>query len=205
MWMVSFTWIIIQGSVATQIWTAPPYNMSATAVGNLVGITPLIGSVIGCISGGILSDWSSQFAAKRNGGVYEPEFRLLICLVSLPAMIVGTFGLGEAISSGLDAVITGVFLAILNFAVGVSCTAIVSYLNDTCQQRNGEAFGLAMLIKSAFAFGLSFVFNTFYAEKGPRIFFCTFGTLSIGVTLLTLPMYLYGKHIRAWADRSSII
>jgi hypothetical protein len=191
MWMVSFTWIIIQGSVATQIWTAPPYNMSATAVGNLVGITPLIGSVIGCISGGILSDWSSQFAAKRNGGVYEPEFRLLICLVSLPAMI--------------DAVITGVFLAILNFAVGVSCTAIVSYLNDTCQQRNGEAFGLAMLIKSAFAFGLSFVFNTFYAEKGPRIFFCTFGTLSIGVTLLTLPMYLYGKHIRAWADRSSII
>lgn len=205
MWMANFSWIIIQGSIATQIWTAPPYNMSATAVGNLVGIAPLIGSVLGCLIGGTLSDLISQMTAKRNNGVFEPEFRLIICLISLVTITIGTFGLGEAIERGFDAIITGVLLAILNFAVGVGCTAIVTYLNDTCQHRSGEAFGLAMLVKSAFAFGLSFVVNDYYAAKGPRVFFITFGAMSVGLTMLTLPLYVWGKQIRAWSEKRSII
>lgn len=44
MWMVTFTWVIIQGAIADQVWEAPPYNLSPAEVGNLGGIAPLIGS-----------------------------------------------------------------------------------------------------------------------------------------------------------------
>jgi MFS family permease len=51
MWAVTFTWVIIQGTVAVPIFGAPPYNMSPTSIGNLIGIAPMIGSVLGTLVG----------------------------------------------------------------------------------------------------------------------------------------------------------
>jgi len=196
MWSVTFTWVIIQGAVADQIWGAPPYNLSPSAVGNLVGIAPLIGSALGCLLGGATLDWFSRMMAKKNNNVYEPESRLLIIAPALLTCVAGGFGLGESIERGMSAIVTAVFLAVLNFGVGVGCTGIVSYTNDTFQERAGEAFGLAMMAKSAFAFGISFELNEFYAARGPRVFFFTWGGLTIGVMLLTIPMFLWGRRIR---------
>lgn len=156
-WMVTFTWIIVQGGVATQIWGASPYDMSPSAVGNLVGIAPLIGSLLGCLAGGSLSDWIARVMTRHNAGVYEPEYRLTLMLPSIILMAIGSFGLGESVESGKSALVDGVSFALINAAVGLGCTCVVAYTNDTAKQRAGEAFGLAMLIKSAYAFGLTFV------------------------------------------------
>ncbi|CAD6447341.1 d0a6747b-f890-49a7-bdcd-d8d7fae8ca31 [Sclerotinia trifoliorum] len=145
MWSVVFTWIILIGAVVSQIFGAPPYSMSTTAVRNLAGIAPLIGSTIGMLTGGWSCDRVAGYLALRNR--------------AFVAMAIGGFGLGAAIDRGLSPVTCGVFIAILNFAVG---------------QRCGEVFGLAMIIKSAFAFGLIFVFNGYYSAAGPLIFFSTF-------------------------------
>lgn len=202
MWSVTFTWVIIQGAVADQIWGAPPYNLSPSAVGNLVGIAPLIGSALGCLLGGAACDWLSRTMAKKNNNIYEPESRLLVIVPALLTCVAGGFGLGESIERGMSALVTAVFLAILNFGVGVGCTGIVSYTNDTFQERAGEAFGLAMMAKSAFAFGISFELNEFYATRGSRVFFFTWGALTIGVMLLTVPMYVWGRRIReGWQSK----
>jgi len=61
------------------------------------------------------------------------------------------------------------------------------------------------LIKSAFAFGITFMLNDYYTNNGPRVFFFTWGALTVGVMLLTIPMYIFGKQIRAWADKKNIL
>lgn len=144
-WSVVFTWVIIQGAVAAQIFAAPPYEMSPIGVGNLVGIAPLIGAILGTILGGRLCDDISKLMAKRNGGIFEPEFRLVIMVPFLITMIIGSFGLGEAVHRGLSPIICGVFLAFLNFSVGIGCTGIVAYSNDVCTNKPGEVFGIAMV------------------------------------------------------------
>lgn len=198
-WMVTFTWIIVQGGVATQIWVAAPYELSPSAVGNLVGVAPLIGSLVGCIAGGSLSDWIARAMTRRNAGVYEPEYRLItLMLPAVVLMAVGSFGLGESVESGKSAVVDGVFLALINAAVGLGCTCVVAYTNDTAGPRAGEAFGLAMLIKSAYAFGLTFMLNDYYTARGPRVFFDTWAALTVGLMLFTLPLYIWGKRLRAW-------
>ncbi|KAH7357025.1 MFS transporter-like protein [Rhexocercosporidium sp. MPI-PUGE-AT-0058] len=205
MWAVTFTWVIIQGAIATQVFGAPPYSLSATAVGNLVGIAPLIGAALGTLVGGWSCDYISQILAVLNKGVFEPEFRLLIIIPAVVTIAVGGFGLGAAIQNENSAVVCGVFLAFINFSVGIGCTGIVSYTNDVCQEKAGEAFGLAMVIKSGFAFGLTFMLNDYYASKGPLIFFSTWTGLTLGVMFLTIPMYVFGKRIRAWVDEKRII
>jgi hypothetical protein len=208
MWAVVFSWTIIQGAVASQIFGAPPFNMSATAVGNLIGVAPLIGSLLGTLVGGYVCDFAAVYLSRRNcdsggAGIYEPEFRLwTIILVCIVPLAVGTFGLGSAIAEGLSPIVCGFFLACLNFAVGSGCTGIVAYSNDVFGDRAGEVFGLAMVVKSAFAFGLTFMLNDYYANHGPKVFFFTWGALSVGVALFgTNLMYVYGKQVRAWAGR----
>ncbi|EDU48165.1 conserved hypothetical protein [Pyrenophora tritici-repentis Pt-1C-BFP] len=129
-----------------------------------------------------------QTLAARNNGVYEPEFRLLVISVATVALALGSFGLGGAIHVGLSANACGVFMAVINFGVGLGCTGIVTYTNDVCGERAGDAFGLAMVTKSAFAFGLTFILNDYYAQSGPLVFFATFGAIAVGVMLTTLPM-----------------
>lgn len=201
-WSVMFSWVIILGVVvASQIFAAPPYNMTPTAVGNLIGIPPLIGSLLGTVLGGYFCDFVALWLSHRNGGVYEPKFRLWTMFVTcIVPLAVGVFGLGEAISNGNSAIVCGFFLASLNFAIGTGCTTIVAYSNDVFGDQAGGVFGLAMLIKSSFAFGLTFMLNDYYALHGPRVFFFTWGSLSLGLTILgTIPMYVYGKRARAWA------
>ncbi|KAF7883689.1 uncharacterized protein EAF02_005609 [Botrytis sinoallii] len=205
MWSVVFTWIILIGTVVSQIFGAEPYSMSTTAVGNLAGIAPLIGSTIGTLTAGWACDKIVGYLALRNRGMYEPEFRLLIIIPAFITMAVGGFGLAAAIDKGLSPVTCGVFMAILNFAVGAGCTGVVAYTNDVCGQRSGEAFGLAMIIKSAFAFGLTFAFNDYYTTAGPLVFFSTFTALTLGIMLTTVPMYIFGKRIRSWADTTTAL
>lgn len=81
----------------------------------------------------------------KNRGVYEPEYRLLVLVFYLITIIPSTFGLGMAIESGQSAIVCAVFHGIMNFAVGVGCTGIVSYSNDTLQHRAGENFGLTVV------------------------------------------------------------
>jgi MFS family permease len=145
MWAVTFTWVIIQGAVAAQIFTPPPYSLSPTAVGNLIGIAPLIGSALGTFLGGWSCDVIAKLMARKNNGMYEPEFRLVIIIPSLIAVAIGGFGLGVAVEKGLNVVVCGVFLAFINFAVGMACTGIVAYTNDVCQDKAGDSFGLAMV------------------------------------------------------------
>lgn len=61
------------------------------------------------------------------------------------------------------------------------------------------------LMKSSFAFGLTFMLNDYLTNHGPRVFFATWGGLTVGISLLTIPMYIFGKCIRAWAQRNHIV
>lgn len=60
-------------------------------------------------------------------------------------------------------------------------------------------------MKSAFAFGLTFVLNDYYASAGPKTFFFTWGGLTLGVTMLTVPLYVYGKRVRSWTTQHNIL
>src|SRR5882757_6327791 len=53
----------------------PPYNFQISSQG-LVYIAPCIGAVSGAFLCGWPNDKISQWSARRNGGVFEPEMRL---------------------------------------------------------------------------------------------------------------------------------
>lgn len=204
-WALTFGWGILTGLVASQIWGGPPYNMSPSAVGNLVGIAPLIGSILSPPIAGWLSDHLCEWLATRNNGVFEPEFRLPLLIPFTIIMAAGSFGLGAAVENALSPIICGVFLALINFAIGIGATVCISYSNEVAQHRAGEALGVAMLVKSAYAFGMSFAVNDYFVRVGALRLFSTFGALNIGLGLLGGVLWVWGKRCRAWSARRGIL
>lgn len=73
----------------SQVFAAPPYLFSPASVG-YINFAFFGGSLIGLFTAGPLSDWISMRATRRNGGVREPEMRLIalipyiiICLIGM--------------------------------------------------------------------------------------------------------------------------
>lgn len=75
--------LVVLSSMTSIIFSMPPYNFDASGVGYMT-LGPVVGNIFGSIYGGPFSDWFVIRAAKRNGGLFEPEMRLYpLCLSSL--------------------------------------------------------------------------------------------------------------------------
>ena len=68
-----------------------------------------------------------------------------------------------------------------------------------------ETFVAAVTFKNFMFFGFSYFFNNWIASAGARIMFITCGSVGIGVLLTAIPMYIYGKRIRAFYARHDLL
>lgn len=55
---------------------------------------PFVGAILGFIIAGVLSDWSTKLMIRRNKGVYEPEFRIVLVIAQLTFGCTGLYGFG---------------------------------------------------------------------------------------------------------------
>ena len=111
------SWLIVVGSVLAQVFTVPPYNFSISGVG-LVSLASLIGAIIGAFVVGPLADWVVKFMARRNKGVYEPEFRLTLVIVTLVCGGLSFFGFGWSLEVHDPWIAPVIFYGLQYFSVG---------------------------------------------------------------------------------------
>lgn len=198
------SWLVGISITLSQIFSAPPYNFSVTAVG-LTNLSSFVASLLGTALAGPLIDGVVRRMSLRNGGTFEPEFRLPIMITYLLFTATGFFAWGQAayaLNPWEVPVIVG--LGLINFGIQLGTTGVVSYVVDCHREKAGEAFATMNFVKNLFAFGLVNYLNNWLATQGTRNVFFTIGGLTIGVSLFTIPMYIYGKRARSWVYRHNI-
>ncbi|KAL3460589.1 major facilitator superfamily domain-containing protein [Aspergillus heterothallicus] len=198
------SWLVLISLTLSQIFSAPPYNFSVGAVG-ATNVASFVASVIGTLAAGPLVDGVATRLAKMNNGIFEPEFRLPIMLTYLLFTATGFFAWGQSLSN-LDPWPIPVIVCqgLINLGVQLGTTGVVTYVVDCHREKAGEAFATMNFVKNLFAFGLTFYVNGWIAGQGVRSCFFTVGGITIGVTLLTIPMYIWGKRSRSWVHRHRI-
>ena len=55
---------------------------------------PFVGAILGFLLAGLLADWSAKIMIRRNNGVYEPEFRIILVGAQLVFGCAGLYGFG---------------------------------------------------------------------------------------------------------------
>ncbi|KZT24414.1 MFS general substrate transporter [Neolentinus lepideus HHB14362 ss-1] len=197
-------WIVGLSVSISLLFSTPQYgyNFGAGVVGLMSGVGPLIAAILANAVTGPLSDYTVKWMARRNGGVYEPEFRLVMIIPTFVFQTMGWFG--WAISAHmLDPWIAPVFFySVISFGLSIGSIAVVSYVVDAHPRYAPESFATINACKNIFVFGLTYYIIDWLNNQGVLKCFSTIGGLVIWVCVMTIPMYIYGKRARSWVHRT---
>ncbi|TFK48070.1 MFS general substrate transporter [Heliocybe sulcata] len=197
-------WVVGLSVSISLLFSTPQYgyNFGAGAVGLMSGVGPFIAAILANVVAGPMSDYTVKWMARRNGGIYEPEFRLVMII---PTFIFQTMGwFGWAISAHiLDPWIGPVFFySLISFGLSIGSIAVVSYVVDAHPRYAPESFATINACKNIFVFGLTYYIIGWLNNQGVLRCFVTIGGFVIWVCVMTIPMYVYGKRARSWVHRT---
>lgn len=86
-------WTVFIGIILAAIFLGPPLFWNEVRTGYAY-TGAFIGAVLGFIVAGGLADFSAKIMTRRNGGIYEPEFRIILVIPQLIFGCAGLYGFG---------------------------------------------------------------------------------------------------------------
>lgn len=86
-------WTVFIGVILAQFFLATPLWWTEEQMGYAY-TSAFIGAILGFIIAGGLSDWTARVMTRWNGGVYEPEFRMVLVIPQLVLGCAGLYGWG---------------------------------------------------------------------------------------------------------------
>ncbi|KAK3111423.1 hypothetical protein LTR53_013358 [Teratosphaeriaceae sp. CCFEE 6253] len=186
----------------------PPYNFTASQIG-LMSLAPFIGTTIGTIIVGPISDYIALRLAKRNGGIYEPEMRFWVFVPFIPFQLAGAWWFGYALAGGASWVQVAIAYGICNFGSAPLQTLALTYMLDAYGEIIGDALTALTFVRNLFSTIFVFAMPRWASAVGIPNVFNTIG--AIGAFILCFAGYFIwkGKHLRVktakiykhWAER----
>ncbi|KAF2281389.1 MFS general substrate transporter [Westerdykella ornata] len=209
LWMVIVTggltaFFVAQSYDMAQIFMYPPYNLSAAGVGYL-SLGPFIGGLLGSfLMGSTLDPVTVKWCAKRNNGVYEPEYRLLGMVPSILAGV-GLFAFGYMTQNHFSYYATAVVHGMDLFGIVCAAVSASSYVIDAYRDMSSEIFIANMVFKNFLFYGFSYFVNDWTFRDGPAIVFFAFGAVALAMTLSAPLFFFWGKRYRSFWHRHNLL
>ncbi|KAL4821004.1 major facilitator superfamily domain-containing protein [Aspergillus spinulosporus] len=203
---LSVGWLIVLSEVVSHIYQdRETYNFTALQTG-LVYISPFVGGLLGTAVAGKISDVIVRYMTRRNGGVYEPEFRLIMAIPIALSTTIGLMGFGWSAQEKDAWIVPTVFFGLVSFGCCLGSTTSITFCVDSYRQYAGEALVTLNWSKNVFH-GL--VFSLFVVDwmenDGARMVFIALGVIQFGLLLFSIPMYIFGKRARMWTVRKKLM
>ncbi|PMD33977.1 MFS general substrate transporter [Hyaloscypha variabilis F] len=189
--------------VLAQIFGYPPYNLNPQSIGYL-SLGPFIGGLIAMLLFSGVTDPIMMFMTRKNKGVYEPEYRLLISVLGV-ASGAGLFGYGYVTQNAGSPYLAATLHGIIIFGVMALIVATSSYALDAYRDMNNEIFIMGMLFKNFLLYGFTYFINNWLATTGPQHVFNVFGATGFGVMVGLPIMYVFGKKYRSFWHRHNLL
>ncbi|KAJ9145292.1 Major facilitator superfamily domain, general substrate transporter [Pleurostoma richardsiae] len=188
----------------SSIFTAAPYHFATSAVG-LAVLSPFVGDILGNLIPGPIADWIVVSMSRRNNGVYEPEFRNLLCIPALIAGLAGYWGFGLAIYHRVHWFAPVFFFGLSGFAGQVLSLISNTYLLDCHRKYAQDGYAVVTLAKGVLTFVVGYFVNQWLAESGLIQVFFIIGMIHGIGCIWGLVLYVYGKRIRLVVHNSEFI
>jgi MFS family permease len=124
-------WTVFLGVVIAEIFMSPPFWFNEVQTGYLY-TGAFIGSLVGFVLSGFLSDSMTKIMIKLNNGTYEPEFRIPLVFFQLLFSGLGLYGFGIVISDAVryNWLIPDVFFMFILIGMVMGAVASALYIVD---------------------------------------------------------------------------
>ncbi|CAI7578535.1 unnamed protein product [Penicillium glandicola] len=203
---LSVGWLIVLSeSVAHVFESTEHYHFTALQTG-LVYISPFVGGLLGTAVAGKVSDIIARYMTRRNGGIYEPEFRLVMAIPIALSTVIGLMAFGWSAEIGDTWIVPTIFFGLISFGCCLGSTTAITFCVDSYRQYAGEAL-VTLNFSKNILHGL--VFSLFIVDwldaDGTRTVFLSIGGIQLFFMLMSIPMYMYGKRARMWTVRKGLM
>lgn len=94
-------WTVFIGIILAAIFLGPPLFWDEVRTGYAY-TGAFIGAILGFLVAGVLSDWSAKYMTRKNNGIYEPEFRILLVIPQFIFGCAGLYGFGITANRPVD-------------------------------------------------------------------------------------------------------
>ncbi|GFF57529.1 uncharacterized MFS-type transporter C1271.10c [Aspergillus udagawae] len=170
---------------------APPYLFSSVSVG-LMQIAALIGFILACFGGGLLSDLiNSRIAHRRADGQVRAEDRLLSLI---PGMAIGPAGcvlLAFACQNHLHWAAIAVGFAMVSFGTVYTPNIAITYLAHRHQRDAAQCLVLVNVVKNLVAFMFLYEAVEWVQSQGYLQLYLVMFALGVVTIAAALPLYLF--------------
>ncbi|TFK47554.1 MFS general substrate transporter [Heliocybe sulcata] len=187
--------------------TPPPVGYGFSQYGIAASYaTPIVATIIGELLGRFINDWIQNIGIRRHHGVFEAEYRLWACYVSIPLYICGFVLLGASLQNHMSVGALVMGWGIAQAAIMINTVAIYAYCNDCFPRRQGEISAFINLSRSLGGFAVPF-FQVPWAEAhgGLQVFGCE-AAIVTGLFLLVVPALQWkGGQLRVSRNGSSTV
>ncbi|KAL3468985.1 major facilitator superfamily domain-containing protein [Aspergillus californicus] len=147
---LSLGWIaVLAETVAHLFQSVDGYGFTPIQTG-LLYISPLIGTILGSVVGGKISDILACISAYRNNGIYEPESRLVMIIPVALLTTMGLAGYGWSIETLDHWIVPTVCFGLIYFGCILGSTISVTYCLDCHKSSAIEAQVILSVLKSKF-------------------------------------------------------
>lgn len=174
-----------------------PWNYSDTGVA-VMNVATLVGATFGCMMAGILSDYHVLWLARRNNGIYEPEFRLYLLFITLiisPAGLI-MFGVGAARQWPAWVIYGG--LALIGFGWGSVGDTSMSYLMDAYPEIVIQGMVGVSIINNTLACIFTFCCSYWLDSSGTQNTYIALAVIDFATIAFIIPTLIWGKSWRKW-------
>ncbi|TAQ90463.1 hypothetical protein B7494_g1185 [Chlorociboria aeruginascens] len=199
-------WTVFIGIILAAIFLGPPLFWDEVKTGYAY-TGAFIGAILGFVFAGLLADWSAKFMTRKNRGIYEPEFRIVLVIPQLVFGCAGLYGFGVTASKPVDySYILPIFffgLEVMGMVIGAVASSL--YIVDAHREIAIEAFTCLIIFKNFFSFGLTWSAYDWLVQNGVFSTFMIISSIQVGVCLLSIPMYIFGKRNRSFFHRHDIL
>lgn len=193
-------WVVAIAFTGAATLAAPPYNFSAVGVGNMF-IAAWLGATIALLFAFTL-DWFCIALSKRNANIYEPEFRLFYSIPGLVFFLIGTVGWGWGTEAQVPWIGLAFFWALTFGGACLINVSIATYVIDAHRTFATESQVILFVYKNFFGYSLGYFIVPWWEKAGSRNMWGVIAGLSAAMILLGIPVYIYGKRLRAyWMKR----
>ena len=199
-------WTVLIGIVLAAIMLGPPLFFNEVQTGYMY-TGAFIGALLGFALAGVLADSSAKFMTKRNGGIYEPEFRMILVI---PQLIFGCAGLyGFGITSN-NTYRYGWFwpdfffaLEVMGMVLGAVASAL--YIVDAHREIAVEGFTCLLVFKNIFSFGLTFSGYQWLLTTGIKPVFMAISSVQVVICCSTILMCEYDHLISSCSHANDFL
>ncbi|KAK5652075.1 hypothetical protein OQA88_10851 [Cercophora sp. LCS_1] len=203
-------WTVFIGVIMAQLFLSTPLWWTEVQTGYAY-TAAFIGAIIGFVIAGALSDWSARYMTKLNGGIYEPEFRIVLVIPQMILGCAGLFGYGITVDGLLynkyhyAVPLTFFALEVAGMVIGAVASSL--YIVDAYRDLAIEGFTCMIIFKNIFSFALTFkAFEWLITNRSKAApMFNALGIVQIVVCLSSIPLYIYGKRLRSFFYRNDIL